>query len=117
MQNKYCYQNIKLEYNGMSFDSKKELERYLELKKMEDKGFISDLRRNVPYELIPAKEATDNMRSEKKATYIADFVYKDSKGRKVIEDVKSYFTKKDPAYVLKRKLMRHVYGICIKEIT
>lgn len=54
---------------------------------------------------------------EKECVYIADFVYTDSKtGELVVEDVKSEATKKKESYIIKRKLMLHVYGIKIKEV-
>lgn len=48
--------------------------------------------------------------------YVADFVYTDLKtGKKVVEDVKSEATRKDKAYVIKRKLMLYLKGIKIHE--
>ncbi len=115
MQKTYTYPKIGLEYHGMTFDSKKELDRYLMLKKMEEKGYIRNLRRRVPYELIPAHGAQGDMRAEKKVIYVADFVYINSKGHEIVEEVKTELLKKDPVYIMKRKLMRHVYGINIRE--
>ncbi len=45
--------------------------------------------------------------------YFADFVYRDKAGNCVAEDAKGVRTKE---YVIKRKLMLHVYGIRITEI-
>lgn len=54
---------------------------------------------------------------EKECVYIADFVYQDAySGKLVVEDVKSEATKKKESYIIKRKLMLHVYGIKISEI-
>ena len=54
---------------------------------------------------------------EKECVYIADFVYTNAKtGKLVVEDVKSEATKKKESYIIKRKLMLHVYGIKISEI-
>ena len=56
---------------------------------------------------------------EQECVYIADFVYKDSKGETVVEDVKGY---RDPAsaayakYTIKRKLMLWIHGIHIREV-
>ena len=38
------YHNKKVEYAGISFDSKKEMKRYVFLKDMEDKGVIENLK-------------------------------------------------------------------------
>lgn len=52
---------------------------------------------------------------EKEAIYTADFTYYDNKGNYIVEDVKSDYTRKEKDYVLRRKLMLHVYGIKILE--
>lgn len=45
--------------------------------------------------------------------YIADFVYTDKNGAKIVEDTKGLKTKD---YVLKRKMLLYFKGIKIKEI-
>lgn len=50
---------------------------------------------------------------ERKAEYVADFVYFNQDGRMVVEDAKGVRTRE---YILKRKLMLWVYGIAIKEV-
>lgn len=45
--------------------------------------------------------------------YIADFVYKDKEGNEVVEDTKGMRTKE---YLLKKKMMRALLGIQIKEV-
>ena len=45
--------------------------------------------------------------------YIADFVYTGEDGKTVVEDTKDM---KTPAYTTKRKLMRWVHSIAIKEV-
>ena len=123
------YKNKKVEFEGMVFDSKKELSRYKELKELEQQGLISDLQLQKAYELIPAQYETferygkrgqrlkDGKRLlERPLTYIADFVYTQD-GRLHAEDVKGY--RKGSAYnmfVVKRKLMLYVHGIRIKEV-
>ena len=47
------YRNKKVEVDGILFDSKKEANRYMELKLLEKAGEITDLKRQVRYELIP----------------------------------------------------------------
>ena len=112
------YRNKKIMYNGMTFDSKKELKRYQELQLMEKGGAIFDLCRQVKYELIPAQRDIKTGRIiERQAIYIADFVYKrytkDGGLETVVEDVKGYRTQE---YILKRKLMLFHKGIRITEI-
>lgn len=125
MRNKYG--NKKATYNGITFDSIKEKDRYIELRLLERAGAITDLQRQVSFELIPAQYETferygkkgkrlkDGSRCiEKSATYIADFVYKNvSSGETVVEDTKGMRTE---AYILKRKMMLYLQGIRIKEV-
>lgn len=87
------------------FDSKKERDRYFELKLMERAGQISNLRRQVRFVVIPK---TDKFRE---TCYIADFVYFQN-GKQVVEDCKGYRTE---VYRIKKKLMYDRHGILIKE--
>ena len=96
------------------FDSQMEYDRWRELKLYEMAGVISDLRRQVPYELIPAQYETAGKRKkcvERACVYKADFVYKQD-GEEVVEDCKGVRTDE---YKIKRKLMLEKYGIRIKE--
>lgn len=115
-EKKNKYNAEKTAYNGELFDSTKEADRYAELLLMQRAGKIFDLQRQVKFELIPPQERPDGKR-EFPVRYIADFVYKDSTGRKVAEDVKGY--KNGAAYkmfVVKRKLMLLVHHIAVEEI-
>lgn len=119
--------NTKVEYNGETFDSKKELNRWLELKMLQRAGVITELQRQVEFELVPKQYITvdkvlksgkvkqEQKLVERECCYVADFVYKDDKGNLVVEDTKSEATKTD-FYKLKRKLMLYRYGIQIQEI-
>lgn len=106
------YRAKKVKYFGLTFDSKKEGLRYLELKNMEQKGTISNLETQKRFELIPKQ---GNLR---KCEYIADFVYNSgADGSLIVEDVKGY--KKGCAfqlYTIKKKLMKHVYNIDVVEV-
>ena len=107
------YQAKKVEWYGKRFDSQKEFSRWWELCAMEKAGLISELRLQVPFELIPA--IRENGKTIQRAThYIADFVYQEN-GKTVVEDVKSPATRTE-VYKLKRKLMRYVHGIDIQEV-
>ena len=92
--------------DGSVFDSRKEYNRWCNLRLLERAGKISDLQRQIKYELIP-KQGT--MRA---CNYVADFVYKDADGNLVVEDCKGFRT---DAYKIKKKLMLYVHGIRIKE--
>ena len=106
------YRNQKCMVNGISFDSKKEARRYGELLLLERAGDISDLRRQVVFELVPRQKDPDGGYMHA-VRYIADFVYYDRvRGKTVVEDVKG---KKTDAYVIKKKLMLERHGIKIKE--
>ncbi len=104
MGNKYGARKVKAP-DGQVFDSQREYDRWCVLRLLERAGRISDLRRQVSYELIP-KQGT--MRA---CSYIADFTYQEH-GKLVVEDCKGYKTE---AYKIKKKLMLWVHGIRIKE--
>ena len=97
----------------MTFDSKKEFQRYHELKMLEKAGLINDLKRQVPFQLIPS-QAENGRVVERAVKYIADFTYYEN-GELVVEDVKSPATRTD-VYKIKRKLMLYVHGVHIREI-
>lgn len=108
------YNHTKVEADGLKFDSKKEYERYLFLKKEVESGNISNLRTQVTYELIPAvtEEYVEHLKTKDKIktrtlqrpiTWTADFVY-DKVGEEIVEDVKpSKFLLSD-RFVIKEKL-------------
>lgn len=106
-----------------SHASKKEHNRACQLKLMQRAGLISNLREQVPYELIPAQfgECGTDFKGkpvrvclERACKYIADFVYTDNEtGQEIVEDTKGILT---DVYRIKRKLMLYVHGIRITEI-
>lgn len=105
------YHARKTTVDGITFDSRKEADRYLVLKGMEDDGAIENLRRQVRYELVPAFDVDG--RHYRPVCYVADFVYVDKEtGKEVVEDVKGMRT---DTYKLKSKLFARRYGMSIKE--
>ena len=102
--------------NNGKGSSIKERKRGAELELMQRAGIISDLQKQVTYELIPAHyEVVNGKRKciERACTYRADFVYFDERTKElVVEDTKGFRTTE---YVIKRKLMLHEHGIRIKE--
>ncbi|MBL4778421.1 MULTISPECIES: DUF1064 domain-containing protein [Ralstonia] len=105
------YGNKRVEFEGLMFDSLRELARYQQLKVLQVSGAISQLRCQVPFELAPG--VVINGRRRPPLRYVADFVYRE-KGSPLdtIEDVKGAVTE---AYRIKRHLMVAA-GFVIKEI-
>ncbi len=97
------YHAKKTECNGLVFDSKKEAARYNELLLLEKGGIIKELELQKKFEIVPK---TDKVRRAR--FYVADFVYTKD-GVKIIEDVKSPITKKNPVYSLKKALVQWQY--------
>lgn len=98
-QNKYY--NKKVEYDGILFDSKKEAKRYTELKLLERTGRIQNLKRQVPFTLIPKICDQNGKCLQRACKYYADFVYM-LNGKLVVEDTKGV---KTAEYKIKKKLM------------
>ena len=104
------YGNKKTANNGLTFDSGKESRRYSQLLLMQKTGEISNLERQIPFELIP-KQRLSTGKCERACKYILDFRY--TKDEVVIfEDSKGFAT---PEYIIKRKLMMFMFGIEILE--
>ena len=120
------YNNTKVEYDGIKFDSKKEMQRYIVLKDAENSGVISNLELQVKYELIPAvrEEYIEHLKTKDKVktrtlqlpiTYTCDFQYlKD--GVLIVEDVKASPKMLPKEFVLKEKMMFALKGIKIKKV-
>ena len=101
------YNNTKIRVDGRLFDSKAEAARWQELQLLERAGEITELERQVEYELIPKQKG------ERAVKYIADFRYIDHDGKTVVEDTKGV---KTPVWIIKRKLMLRVHGIRVREV-
>lgn len=117
----------KVTIDGIKFDSKKEANRYRDLKILEKIGEITNLQMQVKYVLIPAQREPDTVGKrggiikgkliEREVSYIADFVYTDVNGNRVVEDVKGY--RGGGAYEvfkIKRKLMLYIQKIKVEEV-
>ena len=104
------YGNVRTQINGITFDSKAESLRYLELKQLESIGEISELNLQVsfPIEVV-------GQYGTWKVKYIADFVYLNRDGMRVVEDVKGQ-KKTTREYQMKKGLMAKLYGIEIIEV-
>lgn len=96
------FKSKKVKVGDLVFDSKKEYKRYLDLLDLEKNKVISNLQRQVKFVLLPKQD------EERLVTYIADFVYLQNDCL-IVEDVKSKITKKQPDYIIKRKLFKFMY--------
>jgi hypothetical protein len=86
-----------------TFHSKREADRYQCLHYQEIAGTISNLRKQVPFDL--------SVNGIKVCKYIADFVYLHD-GETIVEDSKGF---RDSVYKLKKRLMLAIHGIEILE--
>lgn len=122
-RNKYGNTKIVSE-NGDKWDSKREMKRWLVLKDAERSGLITDLRRQVRFELIPAIKRTEIVQLKTKTkevekteqqaiTYTADFVYTKD-GKTVVEDIKPSPNMVPKEFMLKAKLFFWKYGFKIR---
>lgn len=106
--NRYRYSKygaVKTTYDGITFDSKLEANRYLELKALESKGFISGLELQKEFELQP-KFRDNQGKLQRPIKYIADFVYYDEEGNYIAEDTKGFET---PEFKIKKKMFLFKY--------
>ncbi len=103
------YNNQKIRVGGEVFDSKREYNRWCELRLLERSGIIRNLQRQVKFRLIDSQKTPE--RTERPCDYIADFVYYEN-GKRVVEDCKGMRT---DVYKIKRKLMFEKYNISIRE--
>lgn len=120
------YRNEPTVVDGIKFASKKEADRYAELKLMERGGMIRDLRTHERFNL--------EVNGVDICAYIADFAYFKNDGSvnaairgldlpgaatMIVEDVKGRKSSKDVAYRLftaKKRLMKAVLGIDVVEV-
>ncbi|NNP71273.1 DUF1064 domain-containing protein [Acinetobacter sp. Ac_5812] len=112
-RNKFNAQKVELD--GMTFDSKKEHKRYIELKALQQKGEIFGLEHHTKFELAPKTKIEGEKRAKPAIRYFADFTYYIAE-KYIVEDVKSAATRKLPSYRTKKHLMKTVHGIDIKEV-
>jgi len=127
------------------WDSKGEWERWCFLKDAEARGEITELRRQVVFELVPkqmgtkikhlkTKDKVVEYVAENPVTYLADFVYKKVSRKPLPSPLLTLFGEDDPSftilttvvedfkgvrtdkYIIKRKLMRYLKGIAIREV-
>jgi hypothetical protein len=95
--------------DGVRFASKAEFNRWYDLSMLERAGKISQLERQVVYELAPSVHIQGEPRRRPALRCIVDIRYFDiAKGHFVIEDTKGQDT---PVSRIKRHLMKSIHGI------
>lgn len=113
-RNKFNAQKIELD--GMTFDSKKEHKRYIELKAMQQRAEIFGLEHHTKFELAPKTKLEGEKRAKPALRYFADFTYCMNNGEYIVEDVKSAATRKLASYRTKKHLMKTVFNIDVREV-
>lgn len=101
------YNNVPTEVDGIVFDSGHEAARYVALKKDEARGHVRGLKLQYVYPIV--------INGVYVTTYTADFQYEKRCGETwtpVTEDAKG---KRTEPYMMRKRLMRAVHGITIKE--
>ena len=99
------YNAKKITIDGHNFPSKREAERYCELKLF----LKAELIRNLvlqPRFLLQDEFFDKNGVKHKKIEYVADFLYIDNDGKAIVEDVKGVLT---DVYKLKKKMFLKKY--------
>jgi hypothetical protein len=109
------YGAVRTELDGFTFDSKKEANRYAELRLLEKAGEIYGLERQVPFALLVTHHRGAEVHQV--GVYNADFRYREGpRGVLVVEDVKSPATRLTAVYRLKKKMVEKIYGFRISEV-
>lgn len=121
-KNQSCNKDISKMYHSKKYrsvkcngkDSKKEYRRGVHLKGLQRLGLIKNLQEQVPF-ILQEKFIDSSGNLERGIKYISDYVYFDNDkesrtfGKDIIEDVKSPITKKNPDYIIKRKMLKLRY--------
>lgn len=102
--------------DGIRFASKREGQRYEELKLLARSGEIRDLELQPRFPIVvgdtPVKIRSAGYPNGRRVSYVADFKYRQG-DREVVEDVKGMDT---PVSQLKRALVEAVYGVNVRVV-
>ena len=98
------YGNVKTRFGDEVFDSRRECNRWIELRRLQNAGLISELERQVTYDLTVNGVCVAKIRP--------DFRYRRD-GELVVEDVKSKPTM-TPIFRLKAKLLKVLHGVTLE---
>ena len=105
------FNNVKVDLDGFTFDSKAEARRYEELRALALAGEISNLVVHPMFELQPAFERDG--RRERSIRYEGDFEYQEG-STIIVEDVKGMETE---TWKLKRKMFLYQYPYHVLRVT
>jgi len=110
------YNNIKTVVDGITFDSKKEAQRYQDLLLLQRAGVIGEIIRQPSF-VLQDKFVARSGKEIREITYRADFAYRET-NRQVwtVEDVKGGNATKTPDFKLKRKMFLKRYP-CVEFMT
>jgi hypothetical protein len=100
-KSKNKYHNVKVEYEGMKFDSKHELACWKQLKLREKAGEICGLIRQEAFEL--------EVNGKRIGKFTADFAWYEN-GQRIIADAKSEITRKETSYRLRKLIFEAIYA-------
>lgn len=118
------YGNVKATVNGITFDSRKEASRYVELRSMLASGAIRNLKLQPQFTLQESYLTEDGERIQA-IRYVADFSYErptlpDCTGKvywiPVVEDVKGNNATKTAQYKVKKIMLAERFGLYISEV-
>jgi len=100
------YTNTKVEYNGIKFDSLKEMRRFKQLMILGNAGVITDL--VLQPRFLLQDKFNYRGKSHRKIEYIADFQYMQD-GKTITEDVKASENYTTDVYKIKKKMLLFRY--------
>ena len=103
MYNKYNAK--KSEYEGIVFDSRKEMTKYIELRAWQRAGHVTMIELQPEFELQPGYIGPDG-KKVRPIIYRADFLVTYAGGRQVVIDTKGFKTKD---FLLKKKILLYKY--------
>jgi hypothetical protein len=120
------YLNKKVEVDGITFDSRKESQAYIYLKKLQEEGAITNLTLQPKWEILPGikEKFIKHLKTKDKEcertvqlpiTYTADFLF-EVNGQRVCLDVKPCKSLTPQVFFLKKKMMRYFHGIDVIEV-
>lgn len=106
------YRNQPVVVDGIKFDSKREADRWAKLLLLQRGGIISQLERQVSFQLAPGVKLADEKRARPALRYVADFrYYSPGASAFIVEDAKGHQTE---VFRIKRHLMKSVHGIDVR---
>lgn len=108
-RNKYGAKPVVVD--GVRFDSQREANRWVDLRRLEMAGQISRLERQVKFVLAPSVKFAGEKRAKTALRYFADFRYVDRLGVTIVEDAKGRET---DVFRIKRHLMKSVHNIDLR---